>query len=67
MLTNKEIKEIKENYPSAKIKYMSSYGKEINHKENLCLIAAKFNPRKNELIFMADARKLKQKGIKCLK
>ena len=59
MLTNKEVKEIKENYPSAKIKFMSSYGNEISYKENLCLIAAKFNPRKNELIFMADARKIK--------
>ena len=59
-LTKKEINEIKENYPSAQINYIDSYGKNINYKENLYLITAKFNPRKNELIFMADSRKIKE-------
>ena len=55
----KNINEIKENYPDAEIKYISSYGETIEYKENLCFIAAKFNPKTNELIFMADARKIK--------
>ena len=57
-MTKTEIKELKNNYPNSKIKYISSYGNDIDYKENLCFIAAKYNPKVNELVFMADARKL---------
>lgn len=59
IMTKTEIKEIKENHPNAQIKCMSSYGKVIDFNENFCFIGAKYNPRTNELIFMADARKIK--------
>lgn len=58
MLTKSEIKEIKKEHSTAEIKYISSYGKEIDFNEKLCCLAAKYNSRKNELIFLVDARKM---------
>lgn len=53
------IEEIKNNYPNAKIKYISSYGENLTYNNELHFLAAKYNPKTNELIFMADARKIK--------